>query len=222
VILKKGLPLSNRRAYTDYFNFVRTGNEEPLTTHADRFSSSLGYGMSSYDKGSIFLSQLGYVIGEKTLSEVLKKYYSDYVFSHPNPEDFIRVAEKVSGQELDWYLMDWGQTTKTIDYAVNDFVKSKSINCDSITVHMSRKGEMAIPNDVEVEFVSGLVKQYHIPLLMSRGHKPLDSSVTLLEPWSWAKKNYSFDICVDGDDVVGVTVDPLNKSADTDQSNNSI
>ena len=112
VILKKGLPLSNRRAYTDYFNFVRTGNEEPLTTHADRFSSSRGYGMSSYDKGSIFLSQLGYVIGEKTLSKVLKKYYSEYVFSHPNPEDFIRVAEKVSGQELDWYLMDWGQQQK--------------------------------------------------------------------------------------------------------------
>ncbi len=222
VILKKGLPLSNRRAYTDYFNFVRTGNEEPLTTHADRFSSSRGYGMSSYDKGSIFLSQLGYVIGEKTLSKVLKKYYSDYVFSHPNPEDFIRVAEKVSGQELDWYLMDWGQTTKTIDYAVNDFVKSDSLNCESVTVHMSRKGEMAIPNDVEVEFVSGLVKQYHIPLLMSRGHKPLDSSAILLEPWSWAKKNYSFDVCVDGDDVVGVTIDPLNKSADIDQSNNSI
>ena len=81
-----------------------------------------------------------------------------------------------------------GATTKTIDYAVNDFVKSDSMNCDSVTVHVSRKGEMAIPNDVEVEFVSGLVKQYHIPLLMSRGHKPLDSSVILLEPWSWLRK----------------------------------
>jgi hypothetical protein len=43
-----------------------------------------------------------------------------------------------------------------------------------------------------------------------------------LEPWSWAKRSYSFDVCVDGDEVVSVTVDPLNKSADIDQSNNSI
>jgi hypothetical protein len=50
----------------------------------------------------------------------------------------------------------------------------------------------------------------------------LDSGVVLLKPWSWAKKSYSFDICVGGDAVVGVTIDPLNKSADVDKTNNSI
>ena len=144
------------------------------------------------------------------------------MFSHPNPEDFIRIAEKVSGQELDWYLMDWGQTTKTIDYSVKSVVKNDAEDCESVTIMMNRKGGMAISNDVEVEFMSGMIKEYHIPLLMSRGHKPLDSGVVLLKPWSWAKKNYSFDICVDGDTVVGVTIDPLNKSADVDQTNNSI
>jgi hypothetical protein len=178
--------------------------------------------MASYDKGSVFLSQLGYIVGEEALSKVLKKYYSKYVFTHPDPEDFIRVAEKVSGQELDWYLMDWGQTTKTIDYAIKSVEKTNYEGCDSVTVLMNRKGEMAIPNDVEVEFMSGMVKEYHIPLMMSRGHKPLDQGVVLLEPWSWAKKNYSFNVCVDGDPVVGVTIDPLNKSADVDQANNSI
>jgi hypothetical protein len=221
-ILEKGLDFANRRAYVDYFKVVSSGNEEPLTTHADRFSSSRNYGMASYDKGSIFLSQLGYIVGEEALSKVLKKYYSKYVFTHPDPEDFIRVAEKVSGQELDWYLMDWGQTTKTIDYAIKSVEKARSEGCDSVTILMNRKGEMAIPNDVEVEFMSGIVKEYHIPLLMSRGHKSLDSGVVLLEPWSWAKKIYSFDICVDGDAVVGVTIDPLNKSADVDKTNNSI
>ena len=51
-ILEKELELPNRRAYRDYFRAVRSGKEEPLTTHADRFSSSRNYGMSSYDKGS--------------------------------------------------------------------------------------------------------------------------------------------------------------------------
>ena len=74
-ILEKGLALPNRRAYGDYFRVVRSGKEEPLTTHADRFSTSRNYGMSSYDKGSVFLSQLGYVVGEEVLLDVLKKYY---------------------------------------------------------------------------------------------------------------------------------------------------
>ena len=28
-------------------------------------------------------------------------------------------AEKVSGLELDWYLLDWAQSTMTIDYSIN-------------------------------------------------------------------------------------------------------
>ena len=234
-ILEKELELPNRRAYRDYFRVVRSGKEEPLTTHADRFSSSRNYGMSSYDKGSVFLSQLGYVIGDGVLTEVLKEYYNQYVFTHPDPEKFIRVAEKVSGQELDWYLMDWAQTTKTIDYAVVDseiVLSQKTTYCDSLItsgrehehslLSLKRKGEMAIPSDVLIETESGLVKKYHIPLLMSRGHKPLGGDVRLLEPWSWAKKHYSFDVCVAKESLAKVVVDPLNKSADTDKKNNSI
>jgi len=234
-ILEKGLELANRRAYRDYFKVVRSGKEEPLTTHSDRFSTSLNYGMSSYDKGSVFLSQLGYIIGEDALSVVLKTYYSSYVFTHPDPEKFIRVAEKVSGQELDWYLMDWGQTTKTIDYAVLGVeygAGEKKIVCekketlvgshDHAVILLKREGEMPIPIDVDVEFDKGETKKYHIPLLMSRGHKPLADEVSLLEAWAWAKKNYQFKICVKKNSVIKVVLDPLNKSADVDKKNNSI
>jgi hypothetical protein len=50
----------------------------------------------------------------------------------------------------------------------------------------------------------------------------LGDDVRLLEPWSWAKKHYSFDVCVAKESLAKVVVDPLNKSADTDKKNNSI
>ena len=40
--------------YEDYRELVASGKEEPLTTHADRFDTSLAYGTGSYDKGAIF------------------------------------------------------------------------------------------------------------------------------------------------------------------------
>jgi len=234
-ILEKELELPNRRAYGAYFRVVRSGKEEPLTTHADRFSSSRNYGMSAYSKGSVFLSQLGYVVGDDVLMEILKEYYNKYVFTHPDPEKFIRIAEKVSGQELDWYLMDWAQTTKTIDYAVvgsEVLLSQKTLYCDSLIasgqehehsiVSLKREGEMALPSDVLIETVNGLVKNYHAPLLMSRGHKPVGAGVRLLEPWSWAKKHYSFDVCITKESIAKIVIDPLNKSADTDKKNNSI
>jgi|TARA_B110001452_G_scaffold257964_1_gene252667 hypothetical protein len=234
-VFEKELKLPNKRAYRDYFRVVASGAEEPLTTHADRFSSSRNYGTSSYDKGSVFLSQLGYVVGEGVLLKVLKEYYSNYVFKHPDPEKFIRVAEKVSGQELDWYLMDWAQTTKTIDYAVlkADVVLSQNtLFCDPLLdvglehehsrVYLKREGEMALPSDVLIETSAGLVKNYHIPLLMSRGHKPINKGVRLLKSWSWANKNYSFEVCIKKEAIAKVLIDPSGKSADVNRNNNSI
>jgi hypothetical protein len=55
-----------------------------------------------------------------TRDKILLAYYNTWRFKHPNPNDFIRVAEKVSGMELDWYKEYWIYTTKTIDYAVGD------------------------------------------------------------------------------------------------------
>jgi hypothetical protein len=36
----------------------------------------------------------------------------------PNTNDIKRSAERVSGANLDWYLVDWTQTTNTIDYGI--------------------------------------------------------------------------------------------------------
>ena len=54
------------------------------------------------------------------------EYYNEWRFKHPNPNDFIRVAEKVSGMELDWYKEYWVYSIKTIDYAVGDVTDDNS------------------------------------------------------------------------------------------------
>mgnify|MGYP000862904490 CR=1 FL=1 len=82
--------------YYDYFYAVKYGLEEPLTTHADRFNTNAGFSIGSYTKGSMFLSQLNYIIGEENTQETIKKYYSNFKFKHPTPNDFKRTAEIVS------------------------------------------------------------------------------------------------------------------------------
>ena len=59
----------------------------------------------------MFLAQLGYIIGEDHLKATIKKYFEDFSFTHPTPNDIIRTAEKISGLELEWYLVDFTQTT---------------------------------------------------------------------------------------------------------------
>ena len=215
VVLNQGKDLPNENAYKDYFRWVSTGLEEPMTTHADRFKYNTGYGMSAYDKGSIFLSQLQYVIGKENFDSTLKRYFNDWSFKHPKPNDFIRSAEKVSGLELDWYLLDWTQSTMTIDYSVNSVY-----GVDNKTrVVLKRIGQMGMPIDLRVELTSGEVLYYNIPLTKMRGSKPMRSS-TLLKSWSWAKPYYDVWLDIDLKNISKITIDPKNEMADIDRSNN--
>jgi len=109
-ILKGGNGEPNAKDYKGYYYVVNNDFEETLATHADRFNTNAAYGIGSYTKGTIFLSQLNYIIGDENTKATIKKYFTDFKFKHPTPNDFIRTAEKISGLQLNWYLNEWIET----------------------------------------------------------------------------------------------------------------
>jgi hypothetical protein len=212
-------PNPHAGSYRGYYYLAKSGNEQPQTTHADRYSSNRTYGISAYSKGAVFLAQLEYVIGSDNLKKTLKRYFKDFSFKHPTPNDFIRSAEKVSGFELNWYLTDWTQTTNTIDYAI----KSVLVSDDKTQVVLERKGLMPMPIDLFVTYEDGSEESFYIPLQMMRGEKPnpypsLKRSV--LKDWAWAFPEYSFEID-NGKKVKNMKIDVSERMADVDLENNT-
>ncbi|MBO6879299.1 M1 family metallopeptidase [Winogradskyella sp.] len=196
-------------SYRNYIGLANSGYEQPLTTHADRYAYNQVYGAAAYSKGAVFMAQLGYVIGEDNLKKTIKKYYDDFAFKHPKPMDFIRTAERVTDFELDWYLIDFGQTTNTIDYAV------KAVEGKSIT--LERIGLMPMPIDLSVTYTDGSTEEFYIPLQMMRGEKP--TSATIIDDWAWAIPTYTFEA---NKAVKSVEIDPSQMMADVKRENNSL
>lgn len=206
-------------SYRGYFALVNSGLEMPQSTHADRFTTNFAYGISAYSKGAIFLSQLGYVIGQDKLMETIKKYYEDFKFKHPVPNDIKRTAEKVSGMELDWYLTDWTQTTNTIDYGI----KGVAADGEKTKVTLERIGEMPMPLDILVVGEDGTQITYYIPLRMMYGEKdnPYPNlKRTVLEDWPWAFPTYEFTLDMPLESVKAIMIDPSQLMADVDGENN--
>src|SRR5690554_3965930 len=98
----------------------------------------MNFGISAYNKGAIFVTQLAYVIGWDNTFKALQRFYHDFKFSHPTPNDFKRSAERVTEAVLDWYLVDWTQTTNTIDYGI----KNVETTANEATVTLERIGRM--------------------------------------------------------------------------------
>ena len=208
-ILRGGDGKPSSRGYRGYYYLVENNLSEPLTTHADRFNTNAAFGTGSYGKGSMFLGQLNYIIGEENVKKTIKKYFEDFKFKHPTPNDIKRTAEKVSGLQLDWYLNEWIETNHTIDYAV--------VKVEGTNITLARVGKMPMPIDVTVTYNDGTSEDFNIPLRMMRGNKPTEA--TVLEDWPWAFPTYTFSVLKE---IKSVEIDPTNFMADIVKGNNKI
>ena len=218
-IMKEGKDNPNSNSYRGYSYIATSGKEQPQSTQADRYTTNTGYSIAAYSKGAVFLSQLEYVIGKDNLNKTLLRYYKEWAFKHPTPNDFIRVAEKVSGAELDWYLTDWTQTTNTIDYGIKNIVSEK----EKTTITIERIGLMPMPIDIKVTYEDGKMDNFYIPLQMMRTNKPnprIGESWTVLPDWAWAYPNYSFVLKKDKR-IKSIVIDDSGLMADINLENNT-
>ncbi|UOB19389.1 M1 family metallopeptidase [Abyssalbus ytuae] len=206
-------------AYQNYIYLANSGAEQPQTTHADRYNLNQAYGISAYSKGEVFLAQLGYVMGTENLMKTIRRYFNEFKFKHPVPNDIKRVAEKVSGMQLDWYLVDWTQTTNTIDYSI----KSVEDNNVNTTITLERIGLMPMPVDLVIFYEDGTQEYFYIPLRMMRGEKPNPYESlkrTVLDDWAWAYPTYEVNINKPKTGIKAVVIDPSELMADVKRENN--
>ncbi|KZS39581.1 peptidase M1 [Aquimarina aggregata] len=219
-VMKQNNPNSLKGMYKTYFQLAISGVEQPQTTQADRYAHNAAYGASAYAKGAVFLSQLGYVIGEDNLAKTIRRYFDTWKFKHPTPNDFKRIAEKVSGLELDWYLTDWTQTTNRIDYGIKEVIEESG----KTKVVLERNGQMPMPIDLYVEYTDGTIESFYMPIRLMRGEKenPISSMKrTVLADWPWANPTYTVELDKPAAAIKSISIDIMNLLADVNPSNNS-
>ncbi len=206
-------------SYTSYYRLVNSGLEEPASTHSDHFNTNYAYSNASYSKGAVFMSQLGYIVGDSVRDKILLDYYWQWRFKHPNPNDFIRVAEKASGIELDWYKEYWINSTKTIDYAIDSLWEEGG----KTKIRIRRAGEMPMPVDIQLAFKDGGKELHYVPINLMFGAKMEESKLmtrVVYEPWRWTHPTYVIETSRRLTDLTEVIIDPSLRLADVDRKNN--
>ena len=206
-------------AYKGYFGLVKSGFQEPTITHSDRFATNYAYSVTAYYKGLLFLTQLDYLMGNEALQKTLKRYYNEYAFKNPTPNDFIRIAEKVSGMQLQWFLNEFMETDHTADYAISK-VEGKG---NKTEVTLKRVGRLPLSIDLWVTDKAGNIRYVYVPLRMTYAEKPNTYPAyprTVLPAWGWGNPTYTFTLDMPLEDIKSIALDPENKSVDTDKENN--
>ena len=218
-VLKAEKDFPHEGSYNGYFRLAKSGVEQPQSTNANRYHYNFAYESTAYSKGAVFLGQLGYIIGRDNLYKTLQAYYNEFKFKHPVPNDIRRIAERVSGIQLRWYLTDWTQTTNTIDYGITSVEAEEK----ATRISLERKGLMPMPLDVLIQYKDGTQEVHYIPITLMRGEKenPYGLSWSVKKDWSWADPNYSFSINRSQEEIELITIDPTYYMADINRENNT-
>lgn len=209
----------HRGSYNSYRNIVNSGFEEPLDTHADHYERNSAYG-AVYTKGSVFLNQLSYIVGDETFRKGMLKFFDEWGMKHPTSQDFMKLMENESGMILDWYHEYFIQSTKTIDYEISSVLGVG----DQTTVHLKKNTQFPMPLDIMVEYTDGSTEMFYIPIRLMRGEKAPENDMkrTVLNDWTWTTEDYSFKVPSSSQNIKRIVIDPTERLADIDLENNVV
>jgi hypothetical protein len=216
---KTQLPLVQSGNYAGYYGLVKSGFEEPMSTHSDHYNTNMAYSSAAYSKGATFLGVLGYIISDSLRDKTLLNYYNTWKFKHPNANDFTRVAEKTSGIQLQWFKEYWVNSTKAVDYGLNDIQAGEK----GAILSIQRVGKMPMPIEVYITYKDGSSETHYMPLdLMLSGKKAEAANWITHAEWKWTAPTYSFELSKPISQLKSIEIDPSQRMPDVNRTNNKI
>jgi hypothetical protein len=110
----------------------------------------------SYNKTALWLHTLERHLGWPVMQRILSTFFVRWQFRHPQPADFFRTVNEVSGQDLTWFFDQVYRGSNTFDYGVQDLSSERRDDGTSRTVVVARRyGEATFPVDVVTTFDDG-------------------------------------------------------------------
>jgi Peptidase family M1 domain len=116
----------------------------------------------TYNKTALWLNTLENHLGWPTLQKAMATYFERWQFRHPQPDEFFRVLNEVSGQDLTWFIDEAHRSSNVFDYGVQAFSSDRlDSGADGrgpryrTVVVAQRLGEAFFPVNVVTTFRNG-------------------------------------------------------------------
>jgi len=134
---------------------------QPIITPANRYRTEGNLGSLAYIKPAMALYFLrGKVLGADVFDPAFREYTRRWAFKHPQPADFFRTIEDVSGRELDWFWRGWFFTTAALDQAVESVTQGQG----GIKVVIRNAGQQVAPVELQLTFSDGTTQLLRYPV----------------------------------------------------------
>jgi hypothetical protein len=140
----------------------QTPTAQPIMTPANRYRNDNNLGSLAYVKPSIMLLALrNKVLGPEVFDTAFREYTRRWAFKHPQPADFFRTMEEVSGRDLSWFWRGFFYTTAALDQSVESV---KPAPDGSTFIALRSLGAAVMPVELELGYADGSQGTVKLPV----------------------------------------------------------
>ncbi len=100
-----------------YQLMARENYDQPIDIPSTEFTDA-NYALMVYGKSMLIFDYLEAYLGTKKFDKAMKKYFEQWQFKHPQPEDIRNVFSFVTKDSLNWFWEDLLNTNKKIDFKI--------------------------------------------------------------------------------------------------------
>ena len=98
-----------------YYFFATQDLDQSVSLPAPEYTK-INYGGIVYSKAAMMMAYLESYLGESVFEEAMKRYYKEWHFKHPYPEDFKKIISSATDKDLSWFFDDLMSSTKKVDF----------------------------------------------------------------------------------------------------------
>jgi hypothetical protein len=168
--------------------------------------ASTGGNARIYQKGSLVLGMLRYVMGDREFHDAIQHYLMHYAYSGTETSDFMRSVYDVTGKPYNWFFDEWvlhgGEPDYKVSYTISDDtsgLRSTQINVYQVQEVTDLSGLFKMPVVFEVHYKDGtsdkrkvwIENKYHEVIIPDPDKKPVD--FVLFDPGREIVKKVRFD-----------------------------
>ncbi len=103
---------------TDRAAAINVVKYDPVLTASWHFYNRASYGANVYMRASTCLNTLERLVGEQTMSRIMRTFQMRFRYRHPKTADFVAVVNEVSGRDLTWFFDELMGDTLGFDYGI--------------------------------------------------------------------------------------------------------
>jgi len=136
---------------------------EPIMAAPDNMQED-NLGILAYYKPGAGMTLLRKILGEERFDFALRTYIQRWAYKHPQPEDFFRTMENVSGEDLSWLWRGWFYNNWRADQAIKKVRYEKNDPKRGAIVTIANLERMPMPVVVAYKTESGATGRLSLPV----------------------------------------------------------